>query len=240
MPKHQGPPTEPTLYLLHGWAVDQFNQQKWQPLMASLAKYHIKTVFLPIPGLTAPLHEVWDLSDFVTWLGEVLPAQQPVYLLGHSFGGQLAAAFAAQNPHRVTKLILIDSSGVRDHSFFATAKRTVFWVMAKIGKLLFRSEVWRKFLYKVAREQDYLNAPPLLRRSMSNVLEAEIDQDLPKISCPTLIIWGEQDRVTPLWLGNFFHHQIRNSQLVMIKNARHSPQFTHVAEVAEQVAKFVK
>lgn len=226
------------VYLLHGWSVNQLNQNKWQPLMDELANQGVKTVFVPIPGLTSPLNEVWDLSDFIRWLGQTLPAS-PVILLGHSFGGQLAAAFAAQYPDRVKKLILVDSSGVRDHSVWATTKRTVFLILAKLGKLLFKNEALRKFLYKAAREQDYLNAPPLLRRSMSNILDAEIDQELVKIKCPTLLIWGRQDRVTPLWLGQFFKQQIKQSRLEIIEQARHSPQFTHVREVARLITSFV-
>jgi len=227
------------VYILHGWAVSQFNQQKWQPLIDDLTDQGIKAVFLPIPGLTSPLTEVWELADFIKWLAQTLP-DQPVILLGHSFGGQLAAAFAASHPDRVQKLILIASSGVRDHSLPAVFKRTVFLFLAKVGKLFFKNEILRKLLYRAAREQDYLNAPPLLRRSMSNILDTEIDQELPKVKCPTLLIWGRQDRVTPLWLGQFFHQKISHSQLAVIEKARHSPQFTHVSEVTQLITKFVK
>ena len=228
-----------SIYLLHGWAVNQLNQDKWLPLIDKLANQAVKAVFLPIPGLTSPLNEVWDLPDFIKWLGHTLP-DKPVILLGHSFGGQLAAAFAAQYPDRVEKLILIDRSGVRDNSPLAETKRTVFLIMAKVGKFLFKNEALRKFLYKAAREQDYLNAPPLLRRSMSNILDAEIGHELPKIKCSTLLIWGRNDKVTPLWLGQFFKQRISHSRLAVIDEARHSPQFTHVQEVAQLVTDFVK
>jgi pimeloyl-ACP methyl ester carboxylesterase len=238
MVKSSAASTRATIYLLHGWSVNQLNKNKWQPLIDQLAALGVKTVFLPIPGLTAPLNEVWDLPDFINWLAKSLP-NQPVILLGHSFGGQLAAAFAARYSSRVDKLILIDSSGVRDHSFFAVTKRTIFLLMAKVGKLLFKNEKLRKFLYRAAREQDYLNAPPLLRRSMSNILDAEIGAELASIKCETLLIWGQNDRVTPLWLGKFFHRQISKSKLRVIDEARHSPQFTHTQQVAQLVADFV-
>jgi len=227
------------IYLLHGWAVDQFNQRKWQPLIEALEKKKIQPVFLKIPGLTGPLDQVWGLQDFVNWLAAELPKKGKVILLGHSFGGQIAIRFAAQNPDRVEKLILVDSAGIRDHSFQATLKRQVFWLAAKVGKLFFRSQIARQLLYILARERDYNTAPPLLKRSMSLVLDDEIVDDLPKLLCPTLIIWGENDTTTPLKFGKIKKKAIANSDLKVINGARHSPQFTHVDQVASEIAGFV-
>jgi pimeloyl-ACP methyl ester carboxylesterase len=230
---------KPKIYILHGWAVDQFNQTKWQPLIDELDQAKIETVFLKIPGLTGPLDQVWGLPDFVNWLADQLPAKGQVILLGHSFGGQLAIRFAAEYPERVAKLILVDSAGIRDHSLKATLKRNLFWLAAKVGKLLFRFEAARRLLYLLARERDYYNAPPLLKRSMSLILDDEIVADLPRISCPTLLIWGENDTATPLKFGKLKNKAIANSRLVVINGARHSPQFTHVDQVAQEIAEFV-
>lgn len=229
----------PHIYILHGWAIDQNNAHKWQPLMDRLVELGVKTTFLGIPGLSSPLNEVWNLQDFVDWLSKQLPKGKKVILLGHSFGGQIAIRFATQNPDRVKKLILVDSAGIRDHSLKAVVKRKGFWVAAKIGKLLFNFEWARKLLYLFARERDYKNAPPLLKRSMSLVLDDEIVDDLQYITCPTLLIWGEKDKVTPLKFGRQKNSLIKQSQLEIITDARHSPQFTHVRKVAVLISKFV-
>jgi pimeloyl-ACP methyl ester carboxylesterase len=229
----------PTVYLLHGWAVDQQNQVKWQPLITALKQRGLNPVFLPLPGLTSPLNEVWGLDEYVAWVKSQL-GTKPAIVAGHSFGGQIAIRLASLHPASVKKLILIDNSGKRDPSLKAVIKRKAFWVMAKIGKVFVNAGWARKLIYLLARERDYLNAPPLLKRTMSLVLDQEVTADLPQISCPTLLIWGEQDRVTPLSLGRFFAARIKNAQLRTIPDARHSPHFTHVEKVADLMADFSK
>lgn len=231
---------KPHLFILHGWAVDQLNQQKWLPLMNALEVEGIESTFLPIPGLSSPLNEVWQLADFTKWLDLQLASEDRVILLGHSFGGQIAIEFASQHPDKLSKLILIDSSGIRDHGVKATLKRKVFWTLAKAGKIFKKFDIIRRCFYILAREKDYLNSPPLLRRTMSLILDQEITSDLPKISCQTLIIWGRGDTTTPLKNAYLKSKLIPHNTLKIIDGARHSPQFTHVSKVAELIADFVR
>lgn len=231
-----------TLYILHGWAIrtGEGNKDKWQPFISELESLGVTTKFLQIPGLSVPLAEVWNLDDFVTWLETQLPKKEKVVLLGHSFGGQIATRFTAEHPDRVAKLILLDSAGIRDNALKQKIKRFVFLIAAKLGKFLFRAEIFRKLLYKLARERDYQNAPPLLRRTMSNVLDAQTLTDMPKISCETHIVWGDHDMTTPVKHAYQMQQLIKNSQLHFIENARHSPQFTHVKETANVIGAILK
>ncbi|MBD3279660.1 MAG: alpha/beta fold hydrolase [Candidatus Pacebacteria bacterium] len=230
---------QPTVYVLHGWAIDPQNQDKWQPLLDALAKFNIFTKFLFLPGLSQPLDQVWTLTDYVNWLAEQLKDQQEVILLGHSFGGQLAIRYATTHPQQVKKLILIANSGLRDWSVKARIKRSLFYVLAKLGKLLVGGVFFRRLIYKLARETDYLKANPVQRQTMINVLEDEIRADLSKVSCPTLIIWGQNDQTTPLKNAQLVKKQINNSQLKVISEARHSPQFTDANAVAKLIKEFV-
>jgi len=54
---------------------------------------------------------------------------------------------------------------------------------------------------------------------------------------PTLIIWGENDATTPLANGELIHKGIRNSRMVVIRGAKHSPHITHTRELADIVEK---
>jgi pimeloyl-ACP methyl ester carboxylesterase len=228
------------VFILHGWAVDPHNAAKWQRFCAVLKTAGIQTEVLETPGLTTPLNEVWQLQDFVDWLGGKLAGEKRVFLLGHSFGGQIAIRFAAQHPEKVSELILIDSAGIRAFSLKAKVKRAVFFAAAKIGKMFFRGESFRRLLYKLAQEKDYFSASPLLRKTMANVIETEVLEDLTKIQAKSLVIWGRNDTVTPLSHGEIFAEKIPNSTLKIIDNARHSPQFTHTDEVAKIVSAFVQ
>lgn len=229
-----------TITLLHGWAVDPDNEAKWEQFRAELQRKGYQTKFLPLPGLSTPLTTAWNLDDYVEWVHQQLGSTKKCVLLGHSFGGQIATRFAAQYPKQVSALILLDSAGIRDRSPLVVAKRVLFQWMATLGKQVTRHPFLRTLLYKLAREQDYLVASPVLRQTMRAVLADEVLQDLPKITAPTCIIWGEQDRATPISLAFRFNERIRNSQLHVISGARHSPQFTHPRIVSEYIAAFLQ
>ncbi len=232
------PETLPVI-ILHGWSIDPDKEQKWQVFRDALTQKGISSKLLKIPGLSAPLQEVWDLENYVHWLDEELASESKVILLGHSFGGQVAIRYSATHPDKIAKLILVDSSGIRDHSLMPTIKRSIFLVMAKIGKVFFRHQIFRSLLYKLARERDYQQAPPLLRRTMSKILDDEVIADLPQITSPTLIVWGKEDVVTPLFIGEIFAKKIPHTSMKIVNGARHSPQYTHPQEVAQIVEQFL-
>jgi len=233
-----------TIFILHGWAVRgaEENKKMWQPFIDELESSGLQVIFLKIPGLSAPLNEVWNMDNYLSWLDSEIDKKlgnSKVILLGHSFGGHLAIRYVAQNPKKIGELILVDSSGIRDMASKAFIKRTIFLILAKVGKVFFNSEFFRNIIYKFARETDYRNAPPLLRRTMSKILDDEILNDLSKVNCPTKIIWGENDLTTPVKHARKMHQLIVNSELVFIKEGRHSPQFTHSKETAKLVNDFI-
>ncbi len=229
-----------TILILHGWAVDPDNEAKWQVFRESLKRAGYASQFLALPGLTSPLTTPWGLAEYVAWLKNQPVFKQPVVLLGHSFGGQLACRFAAQYPDSVSALILIDSAGIRDDALVARTKRLIFWIAAKIGKSFTRSSMLRTLLYRVAREHDYYTASPVLRATMARVLDDEVKADLPHIKVPTCVIWGENDTVTPLRLAYRFLKGIAKSKLQIVTGARHSPQFTHPTVTVSFIVEFLR
>jgi pimeloyl-ACP methyl ester carboxylesterase len=122
----------------------------------------------------------------------------------------------------------------------AKLKRGIFGTVARVGKVLFPFEVGRRVLHKLAREKDYLHASPTLRKTMQNVLEDEIVNDLTRVHVPTCIVWGDQDTATPVSHAQLFSGGIQGSQLHFIAGARHSPQFTHVELTARTVLAFLE
>ena len=145
----------------------------------------------------------------------------------------------AKYPQKISKLILIDSAGVRDSNFLSKIKRLVFFVMAKAGKLIFRHNLFKKILYKAAGTQDYIKADAVMKKTLKRVLADEIIRDLPKINCPALIIWGKNDTITPINLGFRFKKNLKNSRITIVSQARHAPQFTHARKVARIIAGFL-
>lgn len=215
--------------ILHGWTK---NLDKWNDFLKNLDKTKIDYEFPKIPGLTGNLNEIWNLNNYVNWLKEIVNKQKDkVILIGHSNGGRIALAFTNQYPQKVEKLILIDSAGIYHNELGLRIKRIVFKTIARIGKKLTSSEMFKNLLYKLARESDYKDLDENTKQTMLNLISADLKQILPQIKIPTLIIWGREDRITPLSDGKLINVLIKNSKLEIIKDAHHSPMFTHAQEV---------
>ncbi len=254
--------SESTILVLHGWTQSADTKDKWQPLIDNLAAAGFAVKFLQLPGLKSSLEKPWHLADYCQWLLQEMTAYKSVVLIGHSFGGQIAAAVAAAQPNNLQQLILIDPAGIRDRSWIKQLKRTVFKAAAKLGSGILnlfasvssskrgraaRSDDdlgrWKKagrfWLYRLAREQDYYQASPVLKQTMINILSEEITERLKQVQVPSLIIWGERDRATPLKHAQVFQQEIRHSRLAVIKQAGHNPHYFHPKKVAQIILDFL-
>lgn len=109
--------------------------------------------------------------------------------------------------------------------------------MAKVGKRFTQSKRLKVLLYKFAHEHDYEKAAPNVAETMVNLINVDLRDDLSSIKTPATIIWGENDKVTPLSDGKIFAEGLQNASLHVISDARHSPMFTHAENVKEIIVK---
>lgn len=225
------------IIILHGWVK---SLDKWDDFLKIIEKKGINYSMPKIPGLTQNLEKVWDLSDYVKWLKNIVDKEKgKVILIGHSNGGRITLAFTNLNPQKVEKLILIDSAGIYHNELPIKIKRFVFKTIAKIGKKLTSSKFLENLLYKIARESDYKNANENVKQTMINLITSDLKTTLPKIQTPTLIIWGGEDKIIPLSDGRLMHKLIKDSKLQIIEDARHSPQFTNPERVAKIIYEYI-
>lgn len=226
------------ILILPGWTI---SPQKWSSFVDKISSKDFSVEILKTPGLMTKVEKPWDLQDYVYWLGKKLDSQEgKVILIGHSNGGRIASAYVAQNSKKVSALVLIDSAGIYHKDLKIRIKRALFKTFAKAGKKLTSSSSARKLIYKLAREKDYFEADPILRETMKNLISEDLGPVFSKIPVQTLIIWGQNDRVTPLSDGRAIEGKIKNSKLVIIKGAKHSPQFTDGIEVVKIIKDFLK
>lgn len=222
------------IYILHGWA---YSTERWTPFMDELKKGNFEVKMLKIPGLTAPLDEVWNIDNYVEWLHKILDKEENVVLLGHSNGGLISLAYTLRFPQKVANLIIMDSTGIYHKELQLQIKRYVLGSMAKVGKMITDSPTLKKLLYKIAGEHDYERANSISRQTMRNLIKIDFQERLKEIKIPTVIIWGGKDQVTPLKDAYVFNKKISNSKLFIIPSARHSPQLTNYQETAEIIMK---
>lgn len=223
------------IVILHGWTYDT---SKWGDFISLLNKKH-HVELLKIPGLTAKIERPYTVDDYINWLRKELENEDKVVLMGHSNGGRIISVFASLYPEKVSHLILIDSAGLYHNDLKISLKRFVFRNIAKAGKKLTKSKLLESFLYKTVGEKDYRVASPVVKKTMENLIKYDVSRLLTNIRTHTLIIWGKNDKVTPLADGYKMNSLISGSKLEIINDARHSPQFTHPKEVAKIVLSFV-
>ncbi len=224
------------IYIVHGWS---YFTTKWKVLIDLLENKGFKVKLLKVPGLTAQTNKVWDIDEYVQWLKNKTKREKKFILLGHSNGGRISMAFTIKYAKKVSNLILIDSAGIYHNDLALRLKRSIFKILANTGKKIYYSEKFKNLLYTLARAKDYKNAKPVMKQTMINLINSDKDMQIGKISTPTIIIWGQKDSTTPLSDGKLINKLIKNSSLVVIKGARHSPQYTNPNQVAEIIFKAI-
>jgi len=167
-------------------------------------------------------------------------------LIGHSFGGRIAIKYAAKYPEKIDKLILTGAAGIKHN---LTLKQRLLFILTKTGKLIFSLPVINflqnpvyKLFSKIARsrKKDYYNASPRMKEIMKNVLGEDLTNYFDKIKTPTLLIWGREDKTTPLADGKLMNEKIKDSKLVIIDDANHSLPYQKLKEFAKIIEEFIK
>lgn len=223
--------------IIHGWT---YSIERYKKISLILKARDLTNFILNVPGLTEKIERSWNLDDYINWLKNKIDKQNgKVILIGHSNGGRIAAAFASKYPQKLSHLILIDSAGIYHDELHNKLRLLFFSTLAKIGKKISSSRLLKDLLYKLAGENDYKAATPEMKKTMLNLIKLDLSIIFAKITVPTLIIWGENDKVTPLADGRLIHRLIKSSELYIVKGAKHSPHFTHTEEVAEVISKTV-
>ncbi len=159
---------------------------------------------------------VGDYAEVVSGFIKKLDLKN-VVLVGHSFGGRIGIKLASQKPNIIGKLILVDSAGFA----MDTGKKLAINLAAKIARPFFKPKIMqglRKKIYQAIGSEDYVEASGLTQTYLQ-VIGEDLTEDVKKIACPTLIIYGGDDTITPPSYGEKMNSLIPNSKLLILKNA---------------------
>lgn len=225
-----------TFLVLHGWGS---SSDKWIKVGELLAQKNFILVIPDLPGFgkSQEPNEPWNLDNYVEWLNEFsekLPElNKSFYLVGHSFGGALAAKFSIKYNQKIEKLFLVSASCIRKKTF----KKKFLSRISKLFKILYFLPFYnlmKKAFYKfIVGGEDYLNVEKTMKETFLKVVSQDISNYLSFIKLPTVIIWGDKDELTPVNQAKIINKKIENSKLIMIKNARHALQI-EVPEILSQ------
>lgn len=211
--------------LLHGWLC---SLETMKPIEKILSNY-FKVYNVDLPGFgksDAPM-QAFNTNDFGNFLDafiKKLDIQNPI-LIGHSNGGRTIINYAGRTLGNVNKIILIDSAGIkptRKPDYYI--KVYSFKALKNILKIFPNIEMFNNIKERILGKfgsTDYKNSSSVLRQTMSTIINEDQTEILKNISCPTLIIWGENDEDTPLSDAKIIEKEIKDAGLVVLKNAGH-------------------
>lgn len=226
--------------LLHGWGGEAAS---FQPVFKWLSQSH-KVYVLDLPGFgksqIPPIP--WDSSDYAQLVTVFLEKFDipKAHLIGHSFGGRISIILSAEHPEKVDKLILVDSAGLKPKR---PPKYYLRVGLAKVGKWIRRcgssGERLANALSARLGSKDYQEAGEM-RETLVKVVNQDLRSLLPRISASTLLIWGENDKDTPVWFGKVMEREIPDAGLVILKGAGHFSYLDQFPQFCRIVASFLK
>jgi pimeloyl-ACP methyl ester carboxylesterase len=195
------------------------------------------------PDAVKPLDDVWDLVLYYYELLDKLGLEAPA-VVGHSFGGMVAAEIGANNPRRVSRLVLIDALGLwRDDT---PIKNYMVTPPAQLDPLLFADpqNPARKHISMNLEDPDSIIRVTWALGCTGKYIWPIPDKGLRKrahrIAAPTLLIWGKQDGLTKPIYADEFKKLIPNSRVELIDKAAHMAPLEQPAAVAKLVRDFLK
>ncbi len=209
--------------LLHGWGC---NLYIFKDLQAFLSQ-HFQVYAIDFPGFgksDCPSY-AWgnkEYADMLKFFLTTLTIEKPI-LLGHSFGGRVAIQVAVDIS--LNKLILVGSAGIKPARKFSYYLKVYFFKTVKqVFRLpllnYYRSEVVNFFRAKFG-SQDYQSVQDVMQCVLVKVVNQDLKHLMPGIRVPVLLIWGEDDTATPIKDAQLMNRLIKNSGLVVLKNASH-------------------
>ena len=253
----------PPVILIHGFGGSMW---QWEHQQHALSQ-HFRVLTLDLPGAGLSDKPVIDyrpdqmLDFFVGFMDGVKIPQAT--LVGNSMGAGLAIGMALAHPSRVGKLVLID--GLPQHVMEKLTSPSVrraletsapSWLVS-FGNWLFGGLMIESVLREIVHDPALLT-PAVIERSNRNrqrpglikpimavrenlpLWESGFATRIDEITHPTLVIWGEEDRVFPLAVGEELHQTIKGSRFTRIPKAGHIPQWERPDLVNQELITFIQ
>lgn len=247
-----GPQGAQTVLLVHGFGADK---STWLWFARELTEYyHVIALDLPGFGASDRPHGSYDIGTQTERLAAFVDALaiRRLNLVGHSMGGHIAALYAARYPQQVASLTLIANAGIS-----APQRSAFFQQLQEHGD--------NPLLVESAPQFDQLLdwlfvAPPQLperihqylaqraiddsahQREVFNHLQQRylpLEPELPRISAPTLLLWGDQDRILDVSSIEVMKPLLADVSVEIIKGCGHAPMLERPQETAAHYRQFI-
>ena len=245
--------SDTTVVLIHGFGG---NKDNWTKMIAEWNdRYHVIAIDLPGNGESVSDKALgYSTTHQAEMLDSFLKEKElkNFHLMGHSMGGAIALRYVGHHAKYVSSLILIDAMGmVQTKSdgvklVEASDKNPLYDVCTeeRLETLLDYSMYKRPYFFNMFK--DTLLENKCHRRELEKVMYEDLYKDVDlstvakRVQLPTLILWGEKDRMTHVDNALLFHESIQGSQLVILKEIGHVPILEDPEQTADVIDKFIR
>ena len=209
----------PDVLCLVGWGQDT---RMFEPTQTALSK-NFRVTCIDYPGFVQSdtMNMTWAVDDYVDWLHKFLTQMNisnPI-IIAHSFGARVALKYNLKYP--IQKLVFTGAAGIRPKLKLRTQIRIrVYKILKRLVQLpLFK--MYEEDLKKAFGSEDYRAISGVLRDSFVRIVNEDLSDTLNKVEVPCLLIWGDKDDATPLWMGQKMEKEMKDAGLVIFENEGH-------------------
>ncbi len=218
----------PTLFL-HGFGGSADSFRPVYPLVKG------RLITLDLWGFgKSELPEEFTVYDYAEKVADLLDALkiERVNLVAHSFGARVALVLMCYYPERVRRCVIADGAGLKPRRSLRTRWK------------IFRYKCYKRFARNFDPDRygsaDYLSLPPEMRKTFVNVVNEDLGFTLKYISCPVLLVWGEKDADTPLYMAKKLKRGLADCGLIIYENCGHFAYLEKTWDFAVTVNEFLK
>ncbi|MDD6051572.1 MAG: alpha/beta hydrolase [Clostridiales bacterium] len=223
--------------LLHGWGCSCDMMKR---VGESLARdMTVLAVDFPAHGESTQPPEPWGVPEFAACLKALLVKLDfmPCSVIAHSFGGRIAIELASADAKMFERIILTGAAGIRPRQSEQKSKRSTAYqrrralvnVARKLRIFGGLPDKWQEALIQRYGSKDYAALSPEMRKTFVKVVNYDQSDKLRLIRNSTLLIWGDKDTETPLWMGQQMEKEIPDSALIVLSGGTHFAYLEHAA-----------
>ncbi|MCS6851050.1 MAG: alpha/beta hydrolase [Gemmataceae bacterium] len=222
----------------------------WLPFFDAWARnFHVYVPTHPGFGQSGGFELIDSIDDMAFHYVELFDALglDKVILGGVSLGGWIAAEFALRWPERVHKLWIADAPGFWIDDQPLPDLFRIIHDRAQTRALLFHepdSSIARLVIGDDLDDERFLHAyqamTVLARLVWERPYDPKLGPRLHRVRCPTLLVWGEHDRLVPPAYGEAYRRHIAGAELKLIPGCGHLPMFEREQEFVEIISRFAQ
>lgn len=212
--------------LVHGWGA---HIDSLTPLVSRLSRYDYQLYMFDLPGFgesaepAAPL-SIFDYARFCRGYLDYHGLARVRYF-GHSLGGRIGLALGSEYSHRIEKMVLSNSAGIKTQPPLHSRLRLRFYKsvrggLRRIGADPLAARLAQRYNQRYG-SPDFQQASAVMRQTLVKVVNQDLLEYAGRVSVPTLLIWGDQDQETPLWMGRKLESAMPDAALVVYEGAGH-------------------